>query len=692
MREFGVLSDEPMSSPTSFGFDRVVQTMTDCIVSVPQETPFNICLSGGWGAGKTSVLRGVEASLRARDEGASSDGTRFVPLWFEPWKLGAENEVRDVLAHVVVDHIQEDANFLTGARLAVDRKNVVRVVAERLGNIRADDLSIAYRLESATRGTFKEIDDLFRRIAETYADDGLQQRRLVILVDDLDRCRPGRVVEVLETIRLFFGLPGFTFVFALDRLQVEEAILEAYPRFARSDAQVYLEKIFQLTYRLPRKASEELSSFLEAELDKIGLGGTPPELIRALTNAHGRNLRNLKLFINNVAFQRALLSDETEPEVNEILLKWLYLESALPESLALSLRRNSVELVIALEFLGSFCHLGNESRAAKYLGRLGTDRAQCLGAIVESLSRPELDVAGSAASDGGTLPSELIEMLRVEGSVAEALAVFSSGDQFFIDHDVARIVYLTRAEEYVVSGVVSPEESDRSGDSAELVAATGRGGREWNQRGDVLRKDNNDLHGGFAAYLLGVACQPRNAIYLADLGRTLRMLGHPTTAGAVFRRAWEVGSETVYSVVEIAYFFDMTLRETELATMLYWHALKLGTTTSSVRVNLSNNLKNLARDDADAKLALCAAVDAFRVESTDARRKIVTLRQLPDVPAAPDGDQWDASWSAYFDEVCDLFGYPVVIPRDDLHAVTDRLADFELLGEAFPAVSRFDWA
>jgi predicted KAP-like P-loop ATPase len=48
--------------------------------------------------------------------------------------------------------------------------------------------------------------------------------RVVVLVDDLDRCLPTNALDVLESMKLFFDLPGFVFVVALDEEVVERAI------------------------------------------------------------------------------------------------------------------------------------------------------------------------------------------------------------------------------------------------------------------------------------------------------------------------------------------------------------------------------------------------------------------------------------------------------------------------------------
>ena len=58
--------------------------------------------------------------------------------------------------------------------------------------------------------------------------------RIIVLVDDLDRCLPRTVVETLEAIKLFLSVEGMSFVLAADEDRVAEAIQQ---EFGQSDDQ-----------------------------------------------------------------------------------------------------------------------------------------------------------------------------------------------------------------------------------------------------------------------------------------------------------------------------------------------------------------------------------------------------------------------------------------------------------------------
>jgi len=91
--------------------------------------------------------------------------------------------------------------------------------------------------------------------------------RVVVLVDDLDRCLPDTVVETLEAIRLFLSAKGMSFVIAADEDRVAEAIQQKFriaePKGEDEDpAKLYLHKIVQTTIPLPALSRFDTEAYL----------------------------------------------------------------------------------------------------------------------------------------------------------------------------------------------------------------------------------------------------------------------------------------------------------------------------------------------------------------------------------------------------------------------------------------------
>ena len=106
-----------------------------------------------------------------------------------------------------------------------------------IGGFIADDPM--ERLDAAFSRPFEEL----RGIQKT-----LKTQRIVVLVDDLDRCSPDKVVALLEAINLVMDIEGFIFVLALDYEVLVSAVDHKYPHV---DGHEFVQKMVQLPFRVP---------------------------------------------------------------------------------------------------------------------------------------------------------------------------------------------------------------------------------------------------------------------------------------------------------------------------------------------------------------------------------------------------------------------------------------------------------
>jgi KAP-like P-loop domain-containing protein len=99
---------------------------------------------------------------------------------------------------------------------------------------------------------------------------------LIVLIDDLDRCLPERLIETLEAIKLFVAVPKTAFVIGADPRIVRHAISTRYVKrqlehtvetadVRQEEAglvQDYLEKLIQVPYQLPRLSPSEIETYV----------------------------------------------------------------------------------------------------------------------------------------------------------------------------------------------------------------------------------------------------------------------------------------------------------------------------------------------------------------------------------------------------------------------------------------------
>lgn len=89
-------------------------------------------------------------------------------------------------------------------------------------------------------------------------------KKVIIFVDELDRCKPTYAVNVLETIKHIFNLENYTFVIFLDKQQLSHSIKTLYGEGMDSDG--YLRRFFDLEYQLPNNYTRV---YLENKSNKI---------------------------------------------------------------------------------------------------------------------------------------------------------------------------------------------------------------------------------------------------------------------------------------------------------------------------------------------------------------------------------------------------------------------------------------
>ncbi len=273
-------SDEP--SPVDLlAFDAVADTAVEAVLDDALD-PVAIGISGSWGSGKSTVLNLIKAKLVALPDSDTDEQVLVVET--EPWRydpdVGAKAtlilEILNALTNELEDQGREDGAARDALKRLVARVNWTKALklAARssiaLQLPRIDDLTDLINSEDEEgRPEPRNLDEFRAEFAKLLADVHLGHlRRVVVLVDDLDRCLPDTVVETLETMRLFLSVPKMSFVIAADEDRVADALRDRYDRAngpngdAEEPARLYLHKIVQTTLRLPTLSRFDTEAYL----------------------------------------------------------------------------------------------------------------------------------------------------------------------------------------------------------------------------------------------------------------------------------------------------------------------------------------------------------------------------------------------------------------------------------------------
>ena len=168
---------------------------------------------------------------------------------FDAWRYEKSEYIIVPLLHKIYTTIKESNDEKLTDHLKQALKSIVNSLTFNFGalgiSINAKSLKEAWgdedlvSLDSAFSKPFDELQNIPK---------ALGKRRIAVLIDDLDRCSPKKVVSVLESINLVMDISGFIFVLALDYDVLSEAVKDQYPHVS---GHVFIQKMVQLPFRVP---------------------------------------------------------------------------------------------------------------------------------------------------------------------------------------------------------------------------------------------------------------------------------------------------------------------------------------------------------------------------------------------------------------------------------------------------------
>lgn len=272
------------------GFQHLVAGVVD-IVRSDHLLPATIGVFGDWGSGKSSLLRMAGETI-AQDSSA-------VVLTFNGWLFEGYEDAKIALMGTILDEIKKRRTIAGKAKYLFERQvkrlNLFRVLtpifkyglAFALGGpagvgiaAAADGATLAAQAASKVReidsddvrGLFAEGggEQLRTAVREFRTDfqallEETKVERLVVIVDDLDRCLPDTIIETLEAIKLFLFAPRTAFIIGTDERLVKYAVRRRFPEIQGERAEVgrdYLEKLIQFPVHIPPLDACELETYI----------------------------------------------------------------------------------------------------------------------------------------------------------------------------------------------------------------------------------------------------------------------------------------------------------------------------------------------------------------------------------------------------------------------------------------------
>lgn len=287
-------------------FDYLIKILEDT-VNDEKLLPSSIGVYGDWGSGKSSLMYMCKNLL--------SKQKSTVCLMFNGWLFEGYEDAKTAILGSILDGIDENRNLSDKAKLVIEGlyssvdkfkliKNGLKFGADifltgGIGTIA--DLTIKNIVKDASKKNpdldiekvskeiknklnNKELRDNIKKFRKEFAELLVKARikKLVIFIDELDRCNPNTILDTLEAMRLFLFTGRVSFVIGADERHIAYAVKNKFKEIEGIQIDVgkeYLEKLIQYPIRIPSLNDYEMefyimsllfqSKLLEEEFEKL---------------------------------------------------------------------------------------------------------------------------------------------------------------------------------------------------------------------------------------------------------------------------------------------------------------------------------------------------------------------------------------------------------------------------------------
>lgn len=302
-------ADQPITSRDQDRFNRwpFAKRIADTIANGRDPSSLVVGLYGAWGDGKTSTLGLMQQALAEHSD--------VILLRFNPWQFASENQLLRGFFDSLADALRRS--------LATHQEEVGRILEKytsilSLGSAAA---APAVKADATPREPLSSVELQHLRVQ---LERILQQscKRVVILVDDIDRLDRSEIHTTFKLVKLLASFEHTSYVLAFDDEMVAAALGEKYGGVGLTAGRSFLEKIIHVPLHLPPAET--------VELRKIALEGVAEALTqnhldltreqierftRTFVDAFEPQLqtpRQAKRFANSISFALPLLQGEAD--------------------------------------------------------------------------------------------------------------------------------------------------------------------------------------------------------------------------------------------------------------------------------------------------------------------------------------------------------------------------------------------
>ncbi len=227
----------------------------------------SIAIDGSWGSGKTFFVNQVKMFLDASNQfiktfndddkaaiisewkrlhkGNDPEYPPQVSVYYDAWENDSDNDPVLSLVYAILKSVDTDFSVPDDAAFVKTAANIIELFTGRNWSNLISDFRGKKPLDELRKSKNVETE------VKEFLDSILQERgdRLVVFIDELDRCNPSYAVRLLERIKHYFSNDRITFVFSINTSELQHTIKRYYGD--KFNACRYLDRFFDLRMSLP---------------------------------------------------------------------------------------------------------------------------------------------------------------------------------------------------------------------------------------------------------------------------------------------------------------------------------------------------------------------------------------------------------------------------------------------------------
>lgn len=302
------------------------------------ESSCSISLDGSWGSGKTIFVKQVKMVLDSLNSAkVKSDFSEeqekvvkkvftglcdktttvesikpHVCVYYDAWENDSDIDPLISLAYKIAKNFSCEYIFEDVPKIQEVVSSALKAIVSGITNIDVnriyDDCHFNNKLEEIekTKSLEQTILEMFDSLLPEHGD------RLIVFIDELDRCKPTFAVKLLERIKHYFSNPKITFVFSTNILELGNTIKKMYGSDFDSDR--YFDKFFDLRLSLPEIDINSYLSYLGCWEGIINL-----DIFKKIIKQYQLSMRGICKFLkiyelakpSDIALNRVLYSDSS---------------------------------------------------------------------------------------------------------------------------------------------------------------------------------------------------------------------------------------------------------------------------------------------------------------------------------------------------------------------------------------------